>query len=87
MWEYIRKHGCVELEKRKDGFTVDELDRLSESTTEYCYSYPARSEEYRTLFWKLLKEKSEAFNHEIYGVIWQAREEVAGKVAQLRRCS
>lgn len=82
--EHIRKHGWVEPANSKDGFTFDELHRLSESTTEYDHWYSTKAEEYRTLLWKLLKDKSERFNDEIYGVVRQATEEVEGKINRLR---
>lgn len=82
--EYIKKHGHAEPENIKDGFTVDEFNRLSASTTEYDYYYSKKPEEYRTLFRKLLEDKSETFNRKIYDVTRQVREEVASKMARLR---
>lgn len=84
LMEHISKHGCVEPENSKDGFTVDEFNRLSESTTEYDYFYYDKPEEYRTLFMKLLEDKSKAFNQKIYNVTRQAREEVTDKMDRLR---
>ena len=82
--EYINKHAHVEPENSKDGFTVDEFNRLSASTTEYDYYYSKKPEEYHTLFRKLLEDKSETFNRKIHDVIRQVREEVTSKMARLR---
>ena len=82
--EYINKHGYVEPENSKEGFTVDEFNRLSASPTEYEYYYSQKPEKYHILFWKLMDDKSEAFNRHVYDVIGQVRDEVTSKMARLR---
>lgn len=82
--EYINQQGYAEPENSKDGFTVDEINRILASTTEYNYKYYKSPEKYDTLLRHLLEDKSETFNRKISDVMWQVRENVTSKMNRLR---
>ena len=81
---YIRDTGCVDIKFSQGGFTIDEFDRLSRSTTSYEYNWYSEIEEYGTVLRKLLENKSKDFNEKIYDVIRKSRNEVDIKIDKLR---
>lgn len=81
---YIKEVGFVETRHSQDGFTVDEFNRLSRSTTSYDYNWHSQIEEYDTILRELLKNKSEVFNKIIYDLTRKSRNEVKAKIEKLR---
>lgn len=81
--KYIKELGCVDVKNTQDGFTIDEFDRLSRSTT-YEYNWCGKTEEYVTVLWELLKNKSEDFNRIIRDLIYKSRNEADAKIEKLR---
>ena len=82
--KYIKESGCVDIKNSQDGFTIDEFNRLSRSTTSYEYNFYSKIEEYDTVLRKLLENKSKDFDHIIYDVIRKSRNEVKAKIEKLR---
>jgi hypothetical protein len=83
--KYIQEVGCVDVKNSQDGFTVDEFDKLTSSTTSYEYNwYNSRIEEYGTFLRKSLKNKTEDFNQIIRDLINKSRNEVKAKIEILR---
>jgi len=82
--KYIKELGCVDVKNSQDGFTSDEFDRLSRSTTLYEYNWYSKIEEYDTVLRKLLENKSKDFDRKIYELIKKTRNEVAAKIEKLR---
>lgn len=82
--KYIQDIGCVDIKNSQEGFTIDELERLSRSTTLYEYNWYSKIEEYQSVFWKLLKNKSKDFDHKISDVIRKSRNELNKKMEKLR---
>ena len=82
--KYIKELGCVDINNSQDGFTVDEFDRLSRSTTLYEYNWYSKIEEYDTVFRKLLENKSKDFNQIIYDFTNKSQNEVKAKIEKLR---
>jgi hypothetical protein len=80
--KYIKELGCVDVKNSQDGFTNDEFDRLSRSTTEY--NWYGKIEEYDTALRKLLENKSKDFNRLIYELTNKSRNEVKAKIEKLR---
>lgn len=81
----IKELGCVDVKNSQDGFTNDEFDRLSSSTTSYEYNwYNSKIEQYDTVLRKLLKNKSKDFNHIIYDLTNKSRNEAKAKIEELR---
>lgn len=81
---YIRDTGCVEAKDGQDGFTLDEFNRLSKSTTSYYYNWYSKIEEYDTVLRNLLENKSKNFDDKIHDVITKSRNEVDKKIDKLR---
>ena len=82
--KHIKESGCIDLENSKDGFTLDEFNRLLSSTTSYEYYYYNKTEEYDSVLRKLLKNKNKDFNKKIYNVTKKSRDEVKAKIEKLR---
>jgi hypothetical protein len=81
--KYIKDLGYVDIKNSRDGFTIDEFERLSNSTTSYdCYN--SKIEEYDTLLWDLKKNKSEDFKWTINDLLCKFRNEVKAKIEELR---
>jgi hypothetical protein len=82
--KYIKQVGCVDLKNSQNGFTNDEFDRLSSSTTSHEYNGFHPIEEYDTALWKMLESKSEDFKHKIHVLNAESRNEVETKIEKLR---
>ena len=81
----IKELGCVDVKNSQDGFTIDEFDRLSRSTTSYEYNwYNSKIEEYDRVRRELLANKSKDFNRIIYDLTNKSRNEVKAKIEELR---
>ena len=81
----IKELGCVDVKNSQDGFTNDEFDRLSRSTTSYEYNwYNSKIEEYDRVRRELLANKSKDFNRIIYDLTNKSRNEVKAKIEELR---
>jgi hypothetical protein len=82
--EYVKKNGQANSENSKNSFTLDEYNRLVASTTEHDYYNYNKYERYDTVLRKILEDKSESFNRQIYDVKMREREEVEDKMTLLR---
>jgi hypothetical protein len=83
--ESIKTTKCVNACASSDGFTADELKRLSAATTEYIYNWYGKVEEYDSVLHVLLKTKNESFNQHVQAVIGDARHKAEEVVEELRQ--
>ncbi|WP_455389017.1 DUF2971 domain-containing protein [Petrachloros mirabilis] len=83
--ESIKTTGCVDACASSDGFTADEVKRLSATTTEYMYNWYSKVEEYDTVLREVLKGKSESFTQHVQAVTREARRSAEEVVEELRQ--
>jgi hypothetical protein len=83
--EHIKTKCCVDAHGSSDGFTADEVKRLSAATTEYMFNWYGKVEEYDTVLRELLKTKNESFVQHVRAVTREARAKADEVVEQLRQ--
>jgi hypothetical protein len=81
---HIRKLGFVESENRENGFTLEDFNRILDSSIEYVFDWRSNTEEYWSVINKISDSKSNEFQSAIYSLRTKYRDEVKTKIRQLR---
>ena len=86
LMKFIEENRYIDTSDTTEGFSSDDDNRISNSTTnsELTYHYFSKLEDYWSVMWDVLKNKSKAFDSKIYDFRRDSRKEAETKIEKLR---
>lgn len=82
--KFIKENGCVDEDKKSEGFTLTDKNRILSSRLGDYYSMYNKKESYSDAKWKILETKSEEFQSKINNLLDSKLQQIDYKIEKLK---